>query len=235
MGGMSLLAVAATLLAPSFEKFPHARVPPVSDAEYNAKQEIRKVFKRKDTSPLPRVMQGPVNPETRDEPGFAAAGVFLWGVNPKSGRVEVLMAWEDRWPNDSGPPAPPDRKLNFLGGCRDEESQTPRQVAIREMEEESGEELSGDVLPLLGDAVWVPECKYWLFIQEVDRASPDFRDPALRRFSLGNFSDMIVGIRWVDCEEIMGPMDPSAFHEFAMGMVDVLHKEKAFPPAFLPQ
>ncbi|KAJ1479513.1 hypothetical protein T484DRAFT_1902690 [Baffinella frigidus] len=143
------------LLMPPFEVVKHAERWGMSEDKYQRLQAKKTAgFKKIKTSWVPKIVLN--IPGIVDEPGFAAAGVLLWRDNPKNGSPEVLMAIEDRWDRRKGscPPSMPDlgpgRGLNFIGGCRDADSQAPREVAIREMIEETAGGLSANELDLKG-------------------------------------------------------------------------------------
>ncbi|KAJ1479512.1 hypothetical protein T484DRAFT_1902689 [Baffinella frigidus] len=75
----------------------------------------------------------------------------------------------------------------------------------------------------------MPKSKYWLFIHKLPNGG--FTDPALMPFGQGNFSDEIVGLRWVDNTHFgdsthFAKNNSPFFHAFAMEMGAVLRQLK---------
>eukprot|EP00961_Rhodomonas_salina_P244202 3299853-Rhodomonas_salina.1 len=118
---------------PSLSEIPFQDEWNLSDADYRALQERRKAFKGLRNFNRRHYTRHNGRLEDLEMRAFCAAGYFIWRLGAEE--AEVLMAWEDRPDNvlrvycsvanhpgrllvmDCG--GRNERKLNFLGGCRD--------------------------------------------------------------------------------------------------------------------
>jgi hypothetical protein len=185
--------------------------------------------------------------------GFHSAGVLPIRFG-KTG-AEVLLSWEDRWDGkwvDSATGSTtvgnPVRKLNLMGGARDNAGETPVQVAFRKAKEETGGLISGAVLERMSagaGVAWLPKGSYLLFLVDVSGlpdADLDRRFAASGQAAAGaaaaDACTGVVGLHWTPLAALRrecGRGGASArVHEFALDAVKVLGAlgwEPVPPPA----
>ena len=150
------------LKCPTFQEIPPAnegewRGP--TQAEYNEQQRRRKAFKSLPLSDSP-YLRANGSLDEQELKGFHSAGILIWRKGANG--IEILMAWEDRWKRwgDTGPIGQPSRALVLLGGMRNDATERPRDVAVREAMEESGHLFGAATQAQLramdGHVAWIP-------------------------------------------------------------------------------
>jgi hypothetical protein len=210
-----------------------------SDEEYKVQQDRRKIFKSMPLSKHPYLgTLGNLNKQEME--GFHSAGILFWREGPTS--IDVLMGCEDRWRKwgDSGPIGTPTRGLVLLGGMRNSIDETPRDVAVREAMEESGNVFGGktqaQLLGLSGHIAWIPASKYCLHFFQVtdeDDMAVDSRFNQLSRGPAGGpiaKEPAMVALRWVPLaalrEAARGRRGAGAdtVHDFTLDMIRTLEQ-----------
>jgi hypothetical protein len=237
-------------IPPTFADIPPANEEPwigPSNAEYMREQEKRRVFKRLPFAANP-YLRADGKIDRQEHVGFHAAGILFWRSGPDG--IEVLMAWEDRWKKwgNSGPIGIPTRALVLLGGMRNTEQETPRDVAVREAVEESGDMISSatklNLATLSGYVAWIPASKYCLYFHELTEPADmdvDRRFNELPRRRAGGPIEKepaMVALAWVPLQGILDAADArarvgneeghAAVHPFTRDMFRTLQTIGAF-------
>ena len=227
----SMSARGHALERPSTDDVPIMKKYGTSDKEWRAAQKKRKeAFKGRDWNRSPYARhEGKL--EEQEQASFCAAGFFLWKLGEEES--EVLMVWEDRLLDGQW-----HRLLNFPGGRRDPAEEDPRQVAIRETNEETAGLLSSETKEAMASnslpVIWIPKSKYALHVLELPADCTDGDDvvtqfAALKRGKEGGPLPLmkeggdptVVGLAWVRARDILNRSDQN-FHPFAREIIDNL-------------